>query len=105
MEDNPNGNINAELYLPFSGFKINVTKMNAFSDMFPGKELILEKNFSNKLVREHSSMKNNDNSSFQLENYSLEIGKIFSSEFPYMWLKEVKGKKPIDLYTNFMPSI
>ena len=73
--------------------------------MFPGKELILEKNFSNKLVREHSSMKNNDNSSFQLENYSLEIGKIFSSEFPYMWLKEVKGKKPIDLYTNFMPSI
>ena len=50
-------------------------------------------------------MKNSDNSSFQLENYSLEIGKIYASEFPYMWLKDIKGKKPIDLYNNFMPSL
>lgn len=30
---------------------------------------------------------------------------MFCGEFPYLWMKEIRGKRPIDLYDKFLPSI
>lgn len=52
------------MFLPFANFQVNVSTMQAFSDMFPGKELKMEKNDWNKQVRDHSAMKGYDSSLF-----------------------------------------
>lgn len=100
-----------ELFLPFTNFKVNVKDLSATSSRFPGppgqgKELIVVFNkYYHEKYREHTCMKGADCSQFQIENYNLEIGDVFPGEFCYMWLKEIKGKKPIDLYDEFLPSI
>lgn len=62
IEQNPN--VKPTMFLPFTNFQINVTTFQAFTDMFPGKELKLEPCDYNRQVREHSVMKGYDSSLF-----------------------------------------